>query len=73
MALDPIPYVVDASGDASAAPDGSIPIALYGADSGGSTVPTFTELEGAVAGATGANLQAILNDIVTRLEAAETP
>lgn len=35
MALDPIPYVVDASGDASAAPEGAVPIALYGADSGG--------------------------------------
>lgn len=34
MALDPIPHVVVASGASSAAPDGAIPIDLYG---GGTT------------------------------------
>lgn len=32
---DPIPYVVKESGGAGAAPDGSIPIALFGAGGGG--------------------------------------
>lgn len=35
---NPIPHVVSTSGEASAAPAGSIPIALYGAESGEATV-----------------------------------
>lgn len=37
MILDPIPYVVEESGDASDAPSGATPIALFGAGSGGDT------------------------------------
>lgn len=41
--------------------------------SAGNHTHTFTSLAGTVAGATGANLQLILNDLQTRLAALETP
>lgn len=71
MALSPIPHVVKSSGAAGSAPEGAIPISLFGADSGG--VPAFSELTGTVSGVTGANLQAILESLATRLAAVETP
>lgn len=46
---------------------------LTAGGSPGDDIPTFSELTGSVVGAAGANLQAILEDIVTRLEAVETP
>lgn len=70
MALSPIPHVVKSSGAAGSAPEGAIPIDLYGASS---DAPTFSELAGTVSGVTGANLQAILEDLATRLAAVETP
>ena len=36
---NPIPHVVEESGDAEDAPNGSIPIALYGAGGGGEAIP----------------------------------
>lgn len=39
----------------------------------GNHTHTFTALTGTVSGITGANLQAMLNDISTRLAAVETP
>lgn len=35
--------------------------------------PTFAELPGTVSGATGAHLQAVLNDLATRVTALENP
>lgn len=46
---DPIPHVVAASGDASAAPDGAIPVALYGAGSSGPTTVTSDDITDATA------------------------
>ena len=44
---------------------------LAAGGSPGDDIPTFTELTGSVAGATGGTLQAILEDIVTRLGVVE--
>lgn len=46
---DPIPHVVAASGDASAAPDGAIPVALYGAGPSGPTTVTSDDITDATA------------------------
>lgn len=69
MASSPIPYVATTSGAASAAPHGAIPISLYGAGSG--TAPAFSAIPGTVAGATGSDLQAILNALTARIVALE--
>ena len=66
MALDPIPYVVDASAPEGGAPEGAIPIALFGG-------PEFSSLIGTVPGVTGSSLQAILDDLASRLADVETP
>lgn len=71
MALDPIPYVVADSAPASNAPSGAVPINIYGVPAG--QVPTFAQIPGTVSGITGADLQAILEDISTRLAAVEAP
>lgn len=50
MALDPIPHVVTTAGEAADAPAGAIPIALYGADSGGEATPVaFSDITGTAA------------------------
>lgn len=67
---NPIPHVAVTTGDVSEAPSGAIPISLYGVES--SSV-SFSEIEGTVSGVTGANLQAILNSIASRLAAVENP
>lgn len=59
----PIPLTTDGSG-----PDGAIPVTISGM---AGTVPSFSEIEGSVAGATGTDLQAILEDLVTRIEELE--
>lgn len=69
MALDPIPYVVADSAPAVDAPGGAIPISLFGGGVG--IAPTFDELPGAVTGVAGAHLQAILEDLATRLGVVE--
>lgn len=43
---NPIPHVVSASGAAGAAPHGSIPIALYGADGGGPVAVAWGDITG---------------------------
>lgn len=65
MAGTPIPLTTDGTG-----PDGAIPVTISGP---AGDVPGFSDLTGAVAGASGADLQAILEDIVNRLAAVETP
>ena len=62
MALSPIPYVIQASGDAADAPEGAIPVAMYG---NAESAPV------AVADVTG--LQEIITDLTSRIEALETP
>lgn len=47
------------------------PVIIYGLGAGGN--PTFTQLTGEAAGATGSNLQDILNGLVSRIVALETP
>lgn len=71
MANAPVPYVVATSGAAATAPHGAIPIKLYGAVDPAAL--TFATLAGTVPGVTGTDLQAILQAIVTRLAAVETP
>lgn len=66
MALDPIPYVVDASAPEGGAPDGAIPISLFGG-------PEFSAIVGSVPGVSGSSLQAILEDLASRLADVETP
>lgn len=59
----PVPLTTDGSG-----PEGAIPVTISGP---AGTVPAFSGIAGAVAGATGADLQAILEDLVARIEAVE--
>lgn len=50
------------------------PVIIYGLpDAPVGPAPTFAEIPGTVAGVQGAHLQAVLNDIATRLAAVETP
>lgn len=67
-----VPFVATSTGDAADAPSGAVPIDLYGVEGAGS-VPAFSEITGSVSGVSGANLQAILEDLATRLAAVETP
>lgn len=62
---NPVPLTTDGSG-----PEGAVPVSIYGP--AGET-PDFSDLTGEVEGVTGANLQAILEDIATRLAALKTP
>lgn len=63
MPLTPIPLTTDGTG-----PEGAIPVTISGP---AGAVPDFSGIAGAVAGATGTDLQAILEDIVARIEALE--
>ena len=69
MALNPIPYVVDKSGDAASAPGGAIPIALYGADAGGGVTPQPAPAVNA-APTDAAEVAGDLQALVTALQAA---
>lgn len=68
MLPEPTPYVVADSAPAGDAPEGAIPISLFGGAAGGE----FSELQGSVAGVAGTNLQGILADLATRLSAVES-
>lgn len=49
------------------------PVVIYDLPTGGGgDVPTFTELVGSVPSSSGSDLQAILNDIVTRIGVLES-
>lgn len=61
MAGSPIPLTTDGTG-----PEGSIPVTVHGP---AGDAPAFSDIAGAIPGASGADLQAILEDIVSRLEA----
>lgn len=61
----PIPLTTDGTG-----PDGAIPVTISGP--AGST-PAFSEIPGSVSDVAGANLQAILEDLASRLADVETP
>lgn len=63
MALNPIPLTTDGSG-----PEGAIPVTISGVEP---DLQSFSDFAGSVTGASGSDLQAILEDIVNRLEAAE--
>lgn len=60
---NPIPLTTDGSG-----PEGAIPVSISGPVGDD---PGFSDISGSVDGVTGSNLQAILEDIATRLEALE--
>lgn len=73
---DPIPYVVDASGEAADAPAGAIPIALYGGETGDkaeinalATVATADATDEASAITLVNALKARLNQVITALKA----
>jgi len=68
MAYDPLPLDPTEAPASANAYFRAVPVS--GVD-GGDTTPTFTDLAGSVGGISGANLQAILEDIATRLAAAE--
>lgn len=70
MSTSSLQYVAP-TGDAEDQALAPQPVVIY--DLPGGTAPAFTAITGSVAGVSGANLQAILNDIATRLAAVETP
>lgn len=43
---DPIPYVASSTGSAASAPDGAVPIALYGVGANVTRVPNLADLAG---------------------------
>lgn len=57
-----------AEGDRVLAPE---PVEIYGLPTGDGGTPSFSELTGSVSDASGANLQAILEDLASRLAAVE--
>lgn len=65
MASTPIPLTTDGTG-----PEGAIPVTISGPTG---EVPAFSGIAGAVSGVAGTDLQAILEDIATRLAAVEAP
>lgn len=65
MAGTPIPLTTDGTG-----PDGAIPVTISGP---AGEVPAFSGIAGEVSGVAGTDLQAILEDIASRLAAVETP
>ena len=65
MASTPIPLTTDGTG-----PAGAIPVTINGP---AGEVPAFSGIAGAVSGVAGTDLQAILEDIATRLAAVEAP
>lgn len=69
MANEPVPMLVSWAAPADSAPEGAIPINLYG------DLPTglsnLSAISGSVPGAIGGNLQDILNDLANRLTALE--
>lgn len=70
MATPTLKYVAPttAEGDLAFKPE---PVEIYGLPEAGAG--SFSDIEGTVSGVDGANLQAILEDIATRLAAVETP
>jgi hypothetical protein len=73
---DPIPYVVETSAEAASAPEGSIPIALYGGETGDkaeinalATVATANASDLATAITLVNALKARLNEVITALKA----
>lgn len=71
MALgDPIPYVVEASGEAPAAPAGAIPIALYGGETGDKTeINALTTLSNAGTLADLTAAQTAINTVIAKVNA----
>lgn len=65
MARTPVPLTTDGSG-----PKGAVPVTVAGP---AGEVPAFSGIAGAVSGVAGTDLQAILEDIASRLAAVETP
>lgn len=65
MAGTPIPLTTDGTG-----PEGAIPVTIAGP---AGEVPAFSGIAGAVTGVAGTDLQAILEDIASRLAVVETP